>query len=682
LKSGVRKVFRRANAGFLTAALFAGLFWCGRPMEGEAAGRGLSLSAAKSLAVANSEKMEQLEGKLATKQASLSQAVRSIQEKKKNMSTFRWTPLLSFHFPTKPDLAEEYEFEFKPVQIQLEIDSLRHQMQDQVLEEYAAVNALYVDIVVLKERLAFDKERLEAAEDALAKNRARLLTGEANRNDVDKMEKSVHTIQNTIAANERSLSSKLGKLGTALGMDVSTGYEFTDPFVDADIPRSMLESLTQYTLERDQNYYEACLDERSALISLRTNYSLMKNQYGQKMGRIQGYVNQALSGQKIKKSAFKKEYELFLRDIDAPWQGKRRILFFKFPKVWFKGQIDGIRYVEDEPYALYEAALEYQDALAEKNAAKAELTEQVEDTFDNYITVRNAYRSAVSAVEEAGKRVQADKILNQIGELPYSEYQAALEEYEELQNAEFEALSELSSTLYAFDRLACGGITSFLEGNGVDVDAEAGGISYIEEEYAGGACYYIEPIIQEEQFRLGVSIPNGFGVQVTDFELWIDNVQVGERTSVTETIRHLAFTTKEVSSVKLRFYNKEAFVDDVEIDPESYGGALEIVSGYHVPETAGDEIGAYTCEQSGTTGMVSIKIMPDAGRNIAFYMLRAESGEILAGREKVPVEEAFQYLFLAQSSLEELVIEFYDSGGGLLYTGYFDTAGGKLMKFP
>ena len=37
-------------------------------------------------------------------------------------------------------------------------------------------------------------------------------------------------------------------------------------------------------------------------------------------------------------------------------------------------------------------------------------------------------------------------------------------------------------------------------------------------------------------------------------------------------------------------------------------------------------------------------------------------------------------LTLVQGGMEELVIEFFDEGSGLLYTGYFETGGQKLMK--
>ena len=63
----------------------------------------LTLSTAKRMALANSEKIENLEVQMMAKDAAVNSAIRSLKEKERNMATFRWSPLLSFKFPTKPE---------------------------------------------------------------------------------------------------------------------------------------------------------------------------------------------------------------------------------------------------------------------------------------------------------------------------------------------------------------------------------------------------------------------------------------------------------------------------------------------------------------------------------------------------------------------------------------------------
>lgn len=651
-------------------------------MRVQAAERVLTLDMAKKTALANSADYEKLESQLEVKEVSLKQAIKSIKLKQKNMSTFRWTPLLSFKFPEKPDLSEAYEFQFKPVEIQAEIDIVKHKMTDQVLAVYENVSNLYVDIVVLQDTISFNEDRLSSMETTLEKNRLRLKLGQATQSDIDAMEKSIKVLKDKIAADKRSLEAKKKKLSTAVGMDVTTGYRFENPFVDFKIQRSQLKDLTQYTLDRDENYYEVSMNATTSLISLRTNYNLMAGQYGSKMGYISGYVNQAIAGQKINGRAFKRKYEEFLVAIDAPWQGKKRILFIRVPREWFKGQISGIRYVEDEPYALYEAALEYQDALLEKNNAKQELTEQVEDGFNNLISMRNTYVSLTEQVEDAKKQLEADKVLNRLGELTYDEYKASLDEYEDMQNEMFEALALYSQALYSFDRLTCGGITALLQGTGADLNAGSGGTSYVEEEYAQGAYYYIESIIQEQEFRVGVNIPDDFDVSVSHFELWCDGTRIGDRTEIDKTIRHLALAVDSVSEVKLRFYDGDKFVDDCVIDPDVYSGPLKIVKGYTTVSRENLEIGTYTSQTGSVTEMVTITLKPDESEGIAYYLVKNEEGKYLATSTLIPIDKGFRYLPLVQGSMEQLTIEFYGEDSRLKYTGYFETSNLKLMKNP
>lgn len=656
--------------------------WGISPLQCEAAGtKTLTLSQAKKLAVANSDSYEKVESQLAVKQASLSQAYRSIREKKKNMSTFRWSPLLSFQFPTSPDLSEAYEFEFKPIEIQSEIDSLQHQLTDVILEEYENVSSLFADVVVLNETIAFNEKRLSVLEEQLVKDRAKQKLGEASQSDIDILNTNITALENKIAADRRSVESSKKKLSDAVGMDVTTGYAFQNPFVSAEIPRSRLEDLTQYTLDNDQGYYDVCMEESTALISLRTNYSLMSGQYGSKMNLISGYINQVYAGNKVNKKAFKSAYETFLKKIDEPWQGKKKILFIKVPKEWFKGEISGIRYVEDEPYALYEAALEYEDARLERENAEKELTDEVADGFENYVSMRNAYLAALDEVEKAEEALTKSAGLNRLGELTNEEYTTEKEDYEELQNDMLSALADYTKALYSFDRLTCGGVSLLLESADADLTAGGEGNSYVTAEYEEGAYYYMESIIEQEQFRLSVYIPDDFDVTVTHYELWCDGEQIGEKTEIGRSIRHLALAAENIGNAFIRFYNGTEFVDDCEIDPSEPSGALRIVTGYSaVSDDAKRQLGEYSMSVNQTTGIVTVQLSPSADSGIAYYRISTADGIRLTGEEYYAMEKSFRYLNLMESDIATLKLTFYDANRNQVCEGYFEPDGNRLME--
>ena len=681
-KNGLTEIKNRTLTLLLAVCMIIPAGWSMAPMNCKAAeAKTLTLTEAKTLAVANSDSYEKVESQLSVKQASLSQAYRSIREKQKNMSTFRWSPLLSFKFPTKPDLSEAYEFQFKPIEIQSEIDSLEHQLTDVVLEEYEKVSTLFVDAVVLEESIRFNESRLAVFEEQLVKDKAKLKLGEASQNDIDILNTNITSLQNKIAEDRRSCEQIKKKLSDAIGMDVTTGYSFENPFVSAEISRTQLQDLIQYTLDHDQSYYDVCMSESTALISLRTNYNLMNGQYGNKMNYISGYVNQVYAGSKVNKKAFKSAYEVFLQKIDEPWQGKKKILFIRIPKEWFKGAISGIRYVEDEPYALYEAALEYEDARLERKNAQKDLEDEVTDTFENYVSLRNAYLAAVEAVNKAEKSLTAAESLNKLGELTNEEFTTEKEDYEELQNEMFSALADYTKALYSFDRLTCGGVSILLANAGADLKAGGEGNSYVETEYENGAYYYMESIIEQEQFRLNVYIPDDFGVEITHFELWCDGKQIGERTEIDKSIRHLALTTESIDKAFIRFYNDTEFVDDCEIDPSQQSGELQIVSQYAAVGGSSDrELGEYTLTVNAATGIATVELSPRQDREITYYRISTSDGVYLTGDSYYSTEKNFRYLSLLENGIANLKIEFYDASKNKIYEGYFETAGNKLME--
>ena len=59
------------------------------------AGKTLNVTQAKTMAMENSSAYQKLQNKLALSQVKYQEAVKSIRLKKKNIASFRWTPLMS-----------------------------------------------------------------------------------------------------------------------------------------------------------------------------------------------------------------------------------------------------------------------------------------------------------------------------------------------------------------------------------------------------------------------------------------------------------------------------------------------------------------------------------------------------------------------------------------------------------
>lgn len=643
-----------------------------------AADKTLTVEAARKMALADNDTYTGLQNKLTLAKVQYDQSVKSLRLKEKNQRTFRWSPLLSFHFPEKPDLADEYSYTYKPLEMQSKIDKLEHQLNDCVYGIYEKVELEFIKVYVLQERISFNEDRVKTYETTTAKNRVRLLLGQANKSDIDAMEKKVKTLNNTLASDKRKYESEKEKLSDLVGVDVSLSYQFASPFADADLPRNQLYQLISTTLDQDDSFYQTKVDTANGLLALNINYNLMKNQYGSKMNLIDSFVTQARNGKKLDSAAFKLRYNELLNKIDEPWQGKKKILFIRFPKEWLKGAIDGVRYVEDEPYALYEAAIEYQSLLKEEESAKKELTSTVKDYYENYVSARNTSRSLED--DEKSKKAELKKasLSNMMGKMTYEEYGAVQEEYEDLQMDKLDAQAAYSEILYSLNRLTCGAISSYIRSSSTSLSQASGGQSYVVEDEGDGVYYYIHSLVSGNLFEFGLSVPDDFEPEITDYELWVDSVQIGDRTPADQSIRHLALDIQNVNRAFVRLYNGDTFVDDCDFDAQTYSGKLSVKS-YRVETREGKTVASYETDTT-ASGLFRLKIKPQAGEAIEYFNIKTEDGNYLLSDAKIPVSQKFQYLAMAKSSLDSLIISFYDKDQKLLYEGTFNTSDLTIQK--
>lgn len=668
----------------------------------------LKLSAAKAVAVANSSRIEALDLQIDSKQAAKESAIRSLREKERNMSTFRWSPLLSFKFPTNPNEAEAFEFAYKPVQLQYDIDTLEHKITDAKLDEYEKVSTIYVDIISSTAEISFLQSRISNMEIALAKNKGRLIEGVATQAQIDLQEEKLESMKSDLATEKTNLERAKEKLGKELGFSVTSGYTFEESFQSMSIDRNNLDYLEAYALERDQTVFEAKQNMELARLALVTNYNLMKNHYGGNIGMISGYVQQSLDGSSIDKRSFKKDYDAFLKKIDEPWTGSKRILFFKFPKEWFKGDNDGIRYVEDDPYVLYSATLDYESAVKEYNNACDELRSQVEDGYDAYIEARKAYLDAQKDLEKQKNEMINGEALNALGQMSLEEYDTIRSEYEASRSELKDALATYTTTLYEYDHTTCGGASAYFTEESLSTQTGAAGLGTpeitegdIEDDLNNldavvrkGATYSIRSIVDTQEFMLYISIPDDFEYNVRQFELWSDGRRIGDRVAVDESIRHLTLTIEDVDSVYVRLYDdqystdEDNFIDDCAIDPTVSYGPLNITVGYQTIDAEREQvIGSYTLEDDENTDMIKLRFTFDQnavhrsyqmGADVAYYNMAAEQNLYLFSNDLTPSEDAFTYMSFIKSDIGKLTLRMFSEDGTYIGGAKLNTNTGKL----
>lgn len=627
------------------------------------------------MALAGSSDYKKKYNEILLKQIKYRDAVRSAKEKKRNLTTFRWTPLLKFHFPEKLNLAEEMEFVFKPAQIQMEITNLKHELADMKFGILEKIDKSYSDCYVDQEKIRFTKEVMESAEEELKKNRHRLSLGQATQSDLDKMEKAISARSSELSLLKRTFETDKSKLSDLVGMDVTSGYTFKNPFQTADIPREKLEEITQYTLSMDQSYFVAKAEASLARENLQTAERLMRSQYGGKMNGISPYVTLAKQGKEVDTAAFQMAYDGMLDWVDKPWQGKKRILFIKIPREWFKGQISGIRYVEDEPYALFNACLDYITAYKECSDIEKEIRSEVAGSFEAIVTAKTAYEDLVENGLEQRQDLDRLLVLNKQGKADYEEVSDKRADYQETWMETLGALKDYNDLLYSYDRLTCGAITNYLKGQELGMDASGTGNSLVSVDEEDYPYYYMESRIQDMKFVFGVHFPENFEPEITDYELWYGDMQIGERTPVEKQINHLAVASKnDESRFTVRLYRNGKFVEQCEIDAEVLRDRLQMKTAVEPEKETEKVVGSYKITLNQDRGLAAITLYLNQGEGFRYYGLTDQNGNALYSEEPVESGESFTYLSVLARDLKKLRVVFYDEGKEKAAEGYLDTA--------
>ena len=678
----------------------------------------IRLNAAKTLAIAKSEKIEAYDLQIDFKTARLQSAVRALRERERSMQTIRWSPIFNIKLPEDPSESEGFEFQFKPAQLENEIATIKHKIVETELDLNEKVSNTYVDVIdaenaitVLEERyrkLSYTVARLEIkVKDGTAALETGLTETDAEGNEVivsprilkarlkqsqerlTAAEDRLDNCQTELTNARTKYEESKRKLSDMIGFDVTTGYAFEDIFVSANLNRDMIEYLYNYALKDDATVYEAQTNYDEALLSLRVNYNLMKQKFPSDIAKIEKYVQQALDGTAIPKKAFKADYDQFLKDIDKPWQGSYKIWFISIPKEWSKGETDGIRYVEDDPYVLYSSCLEFESAAKELTNAKSDLHNTIYEEYSNYASVRKAYLNANKAYNKAEVEYQLGEVNYLLGEFSQEEFENLEDEYNQLKDDAEEARADFSETLYSFDRTTCGGLTKYLEGPSVNKTSEALSLVPVIRR---GAIYTIRPIIDTQEFLLSVDVPDDFyaetGIRITSFELYCDGHQIGERTEVGQNLRHLMLSVKELGDCAIRVYDGTNFIDECRIEPSVFSGPLNITIGYE-DEVNAHTIGTYSVSDDVVTDMLVLNLNLDqeqvaneyeSGNAAAYYRLCVATDTYILSDRLIPVNQQFTYMSFMKGDLENLFIELFDENSEKIGDARFDIYNNELYR--
>ena len=189
--------------------------------------------------------------------------------------------------------------------------------------------------------------------------------------------------------------------------------------------------------------------------------------------------------------------------------------------------------------------------------------------------------------------------------------------------------------------------------------------------------YSLKPIINNTEYELSIDVPDDFPLEITKYELWCDNKQVGEATAIDQKLRHLIISMDQVDSVFIRLYDESELVAACQIDPTEEKGVLTITLAEEL-ELDHSQIASYLFSINAATGVSELYISPNKGFE-GLTHFEVWGPDSMMG-ERSPIDHVFTYSGLTENS-GPYFIRFYDEDGFVIQ-GKIDTllTSGMILK--
>lgn len=499
---------KRVAAFFL--AFFWGCFFIVSMVKG--AENNLTLQEVRTLAIENSQGVENTKIDLIKKQIELKQAKEAIADTIKKENTIRFSLLFNIKFPEKHGMPKEIELLTSVPEIENDIVVLEKKKQNEMLQSQTAAEQAYYDVLLTQYKQRSIVSRLGELKEAEVQLDRQVKLGTGKKSDLEYIQDRISALEKERARNIVLEDEKITKLAGIIGKDHLLGYEITEEIQEVSFQRSQLEEMTNYALEHDFELFQK--RQATMLAEKETNVILgiYKNVYPQYMSEIESYIKTHEDSQ-IDYEDFIARYNTTLDNIDSPWYGSYviNLIFFKIyiPKEWFKGEYSGTRYMEDEKYQLFLTLVDRDKAIQEEKQAEQALKETIKTAYTTLKTMEGSIKEMQENLVQSEIRYQQKLQQNQKGLVDFTELENARESLYQQQSVLYEAKIEYAKSLSAFNGQTAGFVNDFLDISQTEEKNYAVGQSVMNQ-----ATWHIKTNITDYNFMFGVFVPEEYDVEI------------------------------------------------------------------------------------------------------------------------------------------------------------------------
>lgn len=530
----------------------------------------LTIEQAVSLAIENSFSIQEAKIDKIKKEIELKQAHEALKDARKKENTIKFSLLFNIQFPEKNDMPTEIGLIMKIPTVENELVVLEEQILYETLKVASEAESAFYDVMGEVDGLSKTEQQLISAKESLEVTSNLWKRGKAPEADVTYLESQIRDLETAKQKHLVNLDMKQKKLGSIIGREVRYGYNFTPYFPELTLERPDLDSMTAYALLNNFDLFKTIQTRKIAETEAENILQIYKSRYGAYINDIESYIR-SHEGKTIDYDYFISQYNHTLTAIDSPWTGSFviNLIFFKIyiPKEWFKGELSGIRYMDDQKYALFVALVERDKARNAEINAIASLEDEIYQQYSTLKQMESSMETAVEALDVSKKDYDNKLIDNKRQLVTFTTLESAKSAYYESQSNLYEMKLDYANTLSSLN-LKTGGYINvrLLGGDFTSSDLESG------TSFMGTPTWKINQTITEYSFQFSVDIPDEFNV--SKYELIYNGELVGSRLDLDEKITHLPLTYADSTLFQVNFYNDDVMKYKAIFDGGQFDGEL------------------------------------------------------------------------------------------------------------
>ena len=311
-----------------------------------------------------------------------------------------------------------------------------------------------------------------------------------------------------------------------------------------------------------------------------------------------------------------------------------------------------------------------------------------------------AYRDAVKTCDKLKEDYEDVKIKNLFKTATYEETRSAKDDYDMAQKEVRSTLESYNTLLASLNRDTCGWVSQFKKGQDIlNVNTTAEDSLGVPKPH-----YLIQNNIEDLQSVFTLTIPEESKISATDYELWVDDLRVGQRQEIDKPLVVLPVEITGLKTVKVKLYDNDEFVDEAEFDGLETSGDLdfkvqaakndlsaqaaesELKKALLAEETEEEQkVGSYLLDEfESINGLALDKFsVKDVPNNVAFFKIYVTNGDetgYFTDDNITPIDKEVLKLDVMFNDISKIRVVLYDSSKTEVFRTKLDSINKTLIQ--